>query len=361
MLRNNLLLLTGDHLLAAYYAGTASGIEFADGALQLARGAAEGMLETAALSLPAFTRLVASWNASTPAGCCVELAVQVRVDGTWSRWFSWGKWADAGANGGSVAHQEDELALLDVDVLQVRQGAADAVRFRLRLERCGASTPNVGDASAGSPAATPRVRLMACTFQRVTPASRPYVHEEIALSVPARAQLPVPVIGREICSPTSLAMVMQYYGCNEPTEQVAAGVKDAAAGIYGNRAYNVAYAGERGFTAWVERCDSLEDVKEYLKEGIPVIASVRTPKDKPLPGAVLPYPAGHLLVVTGFTEEGGQRFVLVNDPAAYSEADVPRRYPLARFLEAWRNIVYVVRPISAAPAAEDPRPTAPGA
>src|SRR5690606_41221338 len=76
---------------------------------------------------------------------------------------------------------------------------------------------------------------------------------------------------------------------------------------------NAAYAGEKGFTAWVERCDSFEDVKDYLKSGVPVVASIRTAKDDPLPGAVMPYPAGHLLVITGLTEEDGQRLVLVND------------------------------------------------
>jgi len=301
----------------------------------LARDVRPGRAVSPALPLPAFTELVASWNARTPPGAFLELAVQVQVQGTWSRWFTYGKWAADGASAGSVAGQRDALAVLDVDLLRIPNGAADAVRFRLHLERA---------AKAAAQGSTPRVRLVAFTVAPVAPQPRPYVHENVALTVPARAQLPIPRIGREICSPTSLAMVLQYYGVDQPTDQVAAGVKDNGAGIYGNWSYNVAYAGEQGFTAWVEYCESLEDVKEYLKQGVPVIASVRTPKEEPLPGAVLPYPAGHLLVVTGLAEEGGQRFVLANDPAAYADEDVPRRYPLARFLAAWRRIVYVVRP-----------------
>lgn len=334
MSRNNLLVLSAETLRDAVNAGHASDVVFTRGALELAPGESEGVFESAAVSLPPFHQLVASWNSTTPPGCFVELSVQVRAKGTWSRWFSYGEWADAGTNAGSVSDQRDELAVLDVDLLRMLDGAADAMRFKVHLGRAG---------DGKSPGPTPRVRLVAFTFARVNPESRPYTHEDVALSVPARAQLPVPDIGREICSPTSLAMVMQYYGWIEPTERVAAGVKDNGADIYGNWSYNVAYAGERGFTAWVERCDSLEDVKEYLKDGIPVIASVRTPKDDPLPGAVMSYPAGHLLVVTGLVEQGGQRFVLVNDPAAHADEDVPRRYPLERFLEAWRNVIYVVR------------------
>lgn len=360
----NLLLLQDDTLHDALRSGTAADIVFTDGTLQLAPGAAEGTLESAAFPLPAFTTLVASWNSTTPRGTFVELSVQVNVQGTWTRWFTYGKWADGGANIGSVADQWDEKALLDVDLLRVLDGSADAVRFKLHLSRTtanetgfptaspdgspdGSQGDSPGDSpdrsSAGVAGSGPRVRLIAFTFSPVAPANRPYVHEEVALSVPTRAQLPIPDIGRIICSPTSLAMVMNYYGHEEDTERVAAGARDNGAGIYGNWSYNVAYAGEKGFTAWVERCDSFEDVKNYLKQGIPVVASIRTAKDEPLPGAVMPYPAGHLLVVTGLTEEDGEHFVLVNDPAAHADDDVPRRYPLERFLQTWRNVIYVMK------------------
>src|SRR5690606_25289722 len=50
----------------------------------------------------------------------------------------------------------------------------------------------------------------------------------------------------------------------------------------------------------------------------------------------------HLLVITGLTEEDCQRFVLVNDPAAHTDDDVPRGYPLDRCLQTWRNVIYGV-------------------
>src|SRR5690606_39316030 len=79
-----------------------------------------------------------SWSSSTPPGTFVELAVQVRTGGGWSRWFTYGRWADGGANTGSVPAQRDEHAVLDVDLLRVLNGTADAVRFRLHLGRTGA-------------------------------------------------------------------------------------------------------------------------------------------------------------------------------------------------------------------------------
>lgn len=342
----NLLLLQNDTLQEAFRRGTATGVVFEDGAVALAAGETEGIFQSEEFALPAFTELVASWNSTAPPGTFVELLVQVRAGGAWSRWFTYGKWADAGANAGSVKGQRDEKALLDVDLLRVLEDSADAIRFKLHLTResaTGSATATAGAASNSEGTAGPRVRRLAFTFAPVDPVIRPYIHEDVALHVPPRAQLPVPDIGRLICSPVSLATVMQYYGHVEETEQAAAGAKDNGANIYGNWSYNVAYAGERGFTAWVERCNSFEDVKDCLKRGVPVVASIRTAKDDPLPGAVMPYPAGHLLVVTGLAEDGGQQYVLVNDPAAHTDDDVPRRYPLERFLDTWRNVIYVIQ------------------
>src|SRR5690606_4779638 len=114
------------------------GVVFEDGALTLAPGSVAGVLESPAFTLPAFTELVASWNSRTPPGTSVELALQVRTGGGWSRGFTYGRWADGGANTGSVPAQRDEHAVLDVDLLRVLNGTADAVRFRLHLGRTGA-------------------------------------------------------------------------------------------------------------------------------------------------------------------------------------------------------------------------------
>lgn len=324
----NLLLLRGDDLNR----GKKIGLVYEEGVLSLAQGETKGTLESPELSLPTFTELVASWNASTPPGAYVELSVRVRTGGLWSRWFTYGKWADNGANGGSVKGQADETARLDVDLLRLLSRPADTLRFKLDLFREDPGLPG------------PRVRLIAFTYAPKVHSPRPYTHVDIALRVPPRAQLSVPSIGNVICSPVSLATVMAYHGHIEEIEQTSAGVKDNGEGIYGNWSYNVAYAAERGFTAWVQRCNSLEDVKQYLLQGLPVIASIRTAAKEDLPGANMAYTSGHLLVVTGLLVQDGKPYVLVNDPAAHRDEDVQRQYPLERFLKAWtRKMIYVLQ------------------
>ena len=276
--------------------------------------------------------MVASWNSSTPLGAVVELSVKVKSGDNWSRWFSYGKWSDCGANGGSIKDQKDEVAYLEVDLLRMLSGDGNGLRFKLEFIRETSET------------ASPRVRLVAFTWAPKEPVPAHYTPMEIALAVSPRAQLPVPEIGNIICSPTSLATVMAYHGHNEKTEKVAAGVKDNGAEIYGNWSYNVAYASERGFTAWVQRCNSLEDVKEYLLQGLPVIASIRIAAKEELTGALSAYSHGHLLVITGLVNKKGQDYVLVNDPAANRDEDVPRQYRLDQFLKAWsRRIVYILQ------------------
>lgn len=325
---SNTLILQGSDLDD----GVKSGLVFEGGSLGLAGSRTEGSVESQVLAVPEFTDVVASWNSATAPGTYVELLVRVKRGDAWSRWFSYGKWSDNGRNQGSIKGQEDEIARLDVDLLRIVGGSAEAIRSKLILSREDAAAPS------------PRVRLIAFSWTPKTLSEDNYTGAEIALNVAPRAQLPVPKIGNIICSPTSLATVMAYHGHVEDTEQVAVGARDNGAGIYGNWSYNVAYAAEKGFTAWVQRCNSMEDVRQYLEQGLPIIASIRIAAKEELTGALSAYPHGHLLVITGLSRVDGQDYVLVNDPAAHREEDVPRRYRLDQFLKAWtRKQIYVLK------------------
>jgi hypothetical protein len=300
-------------------------------ALVIKEGLVQGNFLSEVLPVPQFTDVVASWNSLTPQGSFVELSIKVKSQDTWSQWFSYGKWSDNGLNLGSIKGQQDDVALLETDLLRVQQGHSDAIQFKLDLYR---KDPG---------AASPSVRLVGFSW---TPLQKPeelYISANIKLDVSPRAQLPVPEIGSIICSPTSLATVMAYHGHVETTEQVAAGARDNGANIYGNWSYNVAYAGEKGFTAWVERCNSLKDVKNYLNQGLPIIASIRIKDKAELEGALSAYSSGHLLVIVGLAHRDGQDYVLVNDPAAHRDEDVPREYRYDQFTRAWtKKRIYVL-------------------
>ncbi len=89
----------------------------------------------------------------------------------------------------------------------------------------------------------------------------------------------------------------------------------------------------------------LNEAEQFIKAGIPLVASVASNPNK-LTGFLFDKGTnGHLLVIVGFTANGD---VVVNDPAATSDSTVQRVYNRAEFERAWLpatgGIVYVMKP-----------------
>lgn len=313
--------------------GTLDNVELKGGALVLTAGATEGTYESPILLTEAYKELIASWNAKASMGTFVEVLVQTRVEGAWSPWFTYGKWSEQG-NEGSKSQQAGNYTSISIDVVEISMGReADALRYRVILTRPSGSSdsPEVNRVAAS-------LRL----WDEVAPVLDPNKNWQVELDVPGRSQMIVPEIGNVICSPTSMSMVLEYYGHDIPTTEVAAAARDNGAGIYGNWVYNVAYAGSLGLTAYVERFASTDQIKDLIADGIPVVCSINTPNQAALEGSPMGYPSGHLLVVRGFTVKNGVEYVIVNDPAAPNNETVRREYKLTEFRQAWRNVSYVI-------------------
>jgi len=145
-----------------------------------------------------------------------------------------------------------------------------------------------------------------------------------------------------ICSPTSVAMVLGFHGIKKSTREVAEGVYDHRAKIYGNWPFNTAYAhAASGLQTCVRRANSLRELEAEIAAGRPVVAShAWQPGD--LDNAPLPKSSGHLVVVIGFTNSGD---VVVNDPAG-PPGNVRRIYPRRQFHTTWlkraEGILYVI-------------------
>lgn len=152
--------------------------------------------------------------------------------------------------------------------------------------------------------------------------------------------------GESWCSPTSLAMVLGFWGAaadGDPVVAAARGTYDVAYGGCGNWAFNVAYASRFGLDGFVTRLASLAEAEVLLAAGIPLVLSIRAE-----PGTLAGFPiargtTGHLVVLRGVTDGGD---AIVNDPAARDE--VRRTYARAELEQAWLGgsggIAYVVRP-----------------
>lgn len=317
-----------------FYQGCGEGVKLNNnGELELLENILEGVYESPVIKTKEFKDLIASWNGEAVLQSEIELSVQLMQNGKWSRWFSYGKWWSNG-NSGSIKNQIDDIALMDVDLIKViGEQKADGFRYRITLEREDLNIP------------TPKIRLISVTLNLE---SSDNVEIEIPkdwereIDLPQRSQMIVAKIGNVICSPTSLSMVLEYYGHNEETENVARGVFDYGAEIYGNWSYNVAYAGSKNFTAYVARFTSIKQIKMMISQGKPIVASIRTKSAEELQGAPQSYPSGHLIAIRGFKVKDGVEYIIVNDPAALDNESVRREYLSEQFLKAWNGVVYII-------------------
>src|SRR5690606_4352937 len=116
-----------------------------------------------------------------------------------------------------------------------------------------------------------------------------------------------------LCSRTSVAMVLAYYGVELPTERVAEACWDPPHEIYGNWPRNVQAAFSLGVPGYLTRKPDWAAVERMVGAGIPLIISIRFSEPGALRGAPYKTTDGHLLVLCGFDAEG---HVQVNDPAA---------------------------------------------
>jgi hypothetical protein len=298
-----------------------------------------------------FTELVPSWDARTPEGTFVRVQLRGRTsDGRTSSWDDLGRWAaddraDRQFRRTSRGSQTDDLARVATDTFVTATPMTSwQVRVTLLREVGSAATPRV-DAVGAVASAIP-----ASTAVRT---SRPRSTTPVELPVPMFSQMvhdghfPAYGGGGEAwCSPTSLAMVLAYYealpgeaetawvGRGHPdrvVDHVARMTYDHGYDGTGNWPFNTAYAATLTHKAFVTRFMSLRGVESLVRAGVPVVTSLTFGPGQ-LTGAPISSTNGHLLVVVGFTADGD---VVVNDPAAASNASVRRVYDRAQFENAW--------------------------
>lgn len=318
----------------AFESGDMEGVNLnKNGEIALEGEKVEGSYTSSTIPTENFNELVASWNAYTPEKTYIELSVQARVEDEWTSWYSYGKWS-SNNDSASVRGQADKLAKLSIDTLEILSGKyADALRYKLDLKR--------EDSGVESPSLKSVYMALKTEVENKSILSED-INYLVELDVPERSQMIIAEIGNRICSPTSLAMVLEYYGHHMTTEEAAAGVIDNEIDIYGNWSYNASYAGSKGLKSYVARFDSVDEIKKKIAEGIPLIASIKTKSKDTLVGAPQAYPSGHLIVIRGFKENDGEEYIIVNDPASPEVENVRREYKLTGFEEAWSNIVYII-------------------
>jgi hypothetical protein len=298
------------------------------------------------------SQLVASWNADTPPGSWIDVAVQGRYSsGGTTPWYVMGRWAsgDTDIRRTSVDGQSDTYSRVCTDTLAIsdpstgRRLSSYRVRVTLRRRPGSTVTPFVR-----------RVDVLASDLpDRFTVAAGPPGEgREVELAVPRysqeihRGRYPEYDNGGEAwCSPTSSQMVIEYWGhrptpaelswvdpsCADPAVcHAARATYDHQYAGCGNWPFNAAYAASYGLDAVVTRLSSLTDAERLVRAGIPVITSQSFQAEE-LDGAGYGT-TGHLMVVIGFTDSGD---IIANDPASPTDAGVRRIYRRREFETVW--------------------------
>ncbi|NYB73335.1 C39 family peptidase [Sedimentibacter hydroxybenzoicus DSM 7310] len=289
----------------------------------------EGYLETPIIETERFTEITPSWNSKTNIDSSVELLIRIRAENKWTPYISYGVWSTNGNNIGIKERESHDLMKVTSDRIFVKdEKFGDAVHIKVVFK--------------GN---NPKLTLIAFSTDGGEDEAVEGSYLRILENIPLISQLASGhKDARVICSPTSLTMALKFHGKNVDLDQVARGTLDSGNGAYGNWPQNVAMAGELGMRAYTKRCKSINPVKNFIAKGIPVVASVCVQDKEQLSGAISAFPHGHLMVVVGFEIKDGTEYIVVNDPAANSDAEVRKSYLLDEWVKVWRHYVYIVTP-----------------
>lgn len=290
-----------------------------------------------------FNELLLSWNIYTPpaAGFCVEARVGRTSNDSWSPWLYFGEWGDAPPAVEKTTSFDH--GRVDVDYFRAAANTVfDRLQYRVRASTTAASADIHVDRIAVCVSNTTGALIPIRKPSDGTPGPEQWLRR---LPVPPRSQKSEAAeIATRICSPTSLSMVMAYYGVDRPTQKVAESCFDAANDIYGNWPRNIQAAFALGVPGYLTRIADWPTAKRYIADGRPLIASIRVDTPGALPGSPYQTTNGHLLVICGFDKDGNLE---TNDPAAPPGA-VPMRYPRDAFARAWfggsGGVAYVLLP-----------------
>ena len=228
---------------------------------------------------------------------------------------------------GAEASGANEAVAAEIDLLRIHT-PIQAATLHLRVQGVAPTAPALLSVSVRHKGTVPVPTL----------ASR-----DTALAVPTQSQMVLrPELASHVCSPTSVAMLLAYYGHSADVYDVIAEARHQPSGLYGVWPANIHAAARRGLLGYLLHFPSWEAACALLDAGFPIVASVRYEVGE-LSRAAIERTSGHLLVVRGYAGDT----VLVNDPAAKN--GVARAYDLAEFCKIWLErsaIGYVLFPPS---------------
>lgn len=281
----------------------------------------------------AFAELLPSWNVITPPDTGIRVDGRVRIDGQWSPWLDFGYWGRVPPPDALERFEHGEVA---VDILELSR-PADAYQLRATFYSI-----SLADSDDTRPSLR-RLAAVASGYSSVPIAdgSIAWAGDHAVPFIPQRSA--GERIGGEICSPTCVTMVAAFHGADRPLVENALAIYDNEHAIFGNWNRAAARAGELGLAARAERFSSLDQARALLRDGLPLIISVRYNAGE-APSFLMERTGGHLIVLRGVTAEGD---FVVNDPAD-AERGEAAVYTAEDVRKAWlgnaSGVGYVLKP-----------------
>lgn len=279
-----------------------------------------------------FNEVLMSWNLDVPPDCgaVIELSVGRRFDHFQSPWLHVGDWGRIDEAGPRVTRFDGGKVDIDYFTSDERY---DLLRYRIRAMTRRIDGPVIA------------VRRVAACCSDVTgmpdswipTAMRPRQVSKTKwarrLAVPFRNQKTVrPDLAGRICSPTSLSMVLAYYGADRTTFEVVQRCHDPEHDIYGNWGRNIQAAASFGVDGYLTRFSDWTRVESFIAQGVPIVCSIRYDQPRLIKAAPYPTTEGHLFVLCGFDANGDAE---VNDPAVSTAQKGMLKYTRAELERAW--------------------------
>ena len=290
-----------------------------------------GTYESEVYNTLEFRRVVGSFSCITNENATCELSISIKVDGEWSKYFTYGEFG-LGRNN-LYYNQTDTKSYMDTDMIEPKSGyRGNGVKYRITLKRDSLSTKS------------PELSLVALAlfiidYNYVVDTSN--LPDSVDWDLPKLYQHDVPGIGGVICSATTTTMLLKFAGYDfsdkgyEYEHQYMANmVADRGHNnpTYGNWSYNMMAAGAFGINAYVGKMYSWDEIRYYLANNGPIGVSIG--------GNFGIYSTdGHLLVIRGYRIENGETTVICNDP---NVKGVYYEVSLEIFLRCWGSVVYIM-------------------
>lgn len=310
-----------------------------------------------------FLELLPSWNLRVPAELAIEVELQVAAlaSSDWSPWLPIGQWGAQSRLQPESSARRYAGGEVAVDVFRAH-GPHERARLRIRTRVRGDGLAS----EASTSAARVEIRSLSAVFSTLerfvapgetssepAPESSPEAAPlRYGTLWPRRSQrVLAPQLASRLCSPTSVAMVLESLGVDLPTEQVADCLYDRAHDLYGNWGRAIQGAFQLGARGRLVRVEDWRVVEAALARGERLVLRVSV-TDGELRGAPYRETSGHLLLLCGLDAHGR---VIVNDPAADSVDGVRRAYRKQDLELCWMQRSGVAYAFS--PASKSTRPT----